>query len=60
MKLFLEISPSEAPDSPCLYNIRTDYVWIEDAGPYSEGSKYHNYKFHVWENTGSGATKLKG
>ena len=39
-------------------NARGDYVWIEDAGP-RKGTTRHKYQFHLWQNLGSGATKLK-
>lgn len=37
---------------------RADYVWVEE-GP-SDKENISSYKFHVWQNQGSGATKLKG
>jgi hypothetical protein len=40
-------------------NPRADYVWIEDTGPPSDDPTIHQYELHVWQNEGSGATKLK-
>lgn len=40
-------------------NPRADYIWIEDTGQYKDTAN-HLYHLHVWQNQGSGATKLKG
>jgi hypothetical protein len=35
---------------------RADYIWVESV----PGTSYTTYNFRVWQNEGSGATKLKG
>ncbi|RMZ77642.1 hypothetical protein DV738_g4290, partial [Chaetothyriales sp. CBS 135597] len=40
---------------------RADYVWVEDVGPSNGGNDngLHKFNINVWQNKGSGATKLK-